>query len=752
MFLALVNSRRLESLDSGKLYGNTMKTDLEMLQDAHRVQRTTEGRLYPHLITTTQEQMECSAQSKKKFTSLHSATPPHARLAPGQGVSLPPLRAERGEDVVLLRKDDKKCFLEHIQGSGLVSSWALGDLHLPTDPALASLVFGPTGTSLVAWTAEKVEKKPAFVYDDTEGEDDNGTARPSVAEFKEDWGELNVGTSCPQIFVLDLACPHKAPVQLEVQLPDLEGGGQGVSFGSLAFSPDGSHLLAVAIPPQSRRLGLVYCSNRSFHLYAIPLSFTDAKVDADADAPQKSTSVTPVRIGESHFRVEAPMFTPRGDRLLFLTRVFERSHRSAAQVRSLPWPLPGEQGGLEGEVVLDVVEEYDLSDEESTVFAGFFADSLSPAGTKSQSPWVDDSHLVLSIHVRSTVRVAVVDVYTDTSPTFLDLPAGVAGTRGTFSLLDAREGRILAKWSSYAIPSRVFVGNWDGSSVESWTPLEEEGSVLDIETSVSLVSCTDGSGDVFEMVLITPGPSMGGAGGVEGTERLIVNPHGGPHSCYTDGYDPTTAFYVMSGYAVAKPNYRGSTGFGMAFVRSLSGSVGTKDVADVEAAREAALAVLPSVKETFLVGGSHGGFLSSHCGIRFPEAYTAVAVRNPVTNMSSSMMASDIPDWLWDVNGRGVWGEEDVSGEMVAALFEASPVAHLAQGMIPFMIQIGLDDLRVPPQQGRELFYGLKAKGGVVRLLEYSDNSHPLSKPMASVDREIHALRFFSQVASTANH
>ncbi|KAF8651083.1 hypothetical protein AX16_004945 [Volvariella volvacea WC 439] len=104
---------------------------------------------------------------------------------------------------------------------------------------------------------------------------------------------------------------------------------------------------------------------------------------------------------------------------------------------------------------------------------------------------------------------------------------------------------------------------------------------------------------------------------------LVTVPHGGPHGTTTTAFTPTTTALALEGYTISLPNYTGSLGYGENAVRALLGQCGSLDVEDcVSSVRyliEKGYATEGPGK-LFIMGGSHGGFLTAHC--KFQRLYS----------------------------------------------------------------------------------------------------------------------------------
>ena len=102
-------------------------------------------------------------------------------------------------------------------------------------------------------------------------------------------------------------------------------------------------------------------------------------------------------------------------------------------------------------------------------------------------------------------------------------------------------------------------------------------------------------------------------------------PHGGPHSNILANQDTIVSFMNTLGYGVLSLNYRGSLGFGLDSESSLPG-IGRNDVVDCNDLVQHTLTKYDKIFDSnnvFVVGGSHGGFLTAHLISQYPNMYNA---------------------------------------------------------------------------------------------------------------------------------
>jgi dipeptidyl aminopeptidase/acylaminoacyl peptidase len=233
----------------------------------------------------------------------------------------------------------------------------------------------------------------------------------------------------------------------------------------------------------------------------------------------------------------------------------------------------------------------------------------------------------------------------------------------------------------------------------------------------------DGVGDPVQMWVFYPP-------GFDGKTRkpLLHLIHGGPHTAFGDAWHErwNVHAFAAQGYVVACVNYHGSSGFGYAFLDSISHRWGALELQDIEAATDALLKKRwADRRRVFASGGSYGGFMVAWMnGHVAPGRYAAYVCHAGCFDWTA-MFADDA--YTWHAQELGAWYWDDP-----ARIAAQSPHASAAAMKTPTLVSHGALDYRVPDQQGLAYYNTLKARGVPARLLWFPDENHWILKPRNS--------------------
>jgi len=204
--------------------------------------------------------------------------------------------------------------------------------------------------------------------------------------------------------------------------------------------------------------------------------------------------------------------------------------------------------------------------------------------------------------------------------------------------------------------------------------------------------------------------------------------HGGPHAAAGDTfhYRWNTQTFAAQGYVVACVNYHGSSGFGQAFLDSITHRWGELELQDVEAGTDWLLArPWADRKRVYASGGSYGGFMVAWMnGHVAPGRYRAYVCHAGCYDWVA-MFADDA--WSWHAKELGAWYWDDL--ERVQS---QSPATYAGNMTTPTLVIHGALDYRVPDAQGLAYYNTLKARGVDARLLWFPDENHWILKPRNS--------------------
>jgi dipeptidyl aminopeptidase/acylaminoacyl peptidase len=228
-------------------------------------------------------------------------------------------------------------------------------------------------------------------------------------------------------------------------------------------------------------------------------------------------------------------------------------------------------------------------------------------------------------------------------------------------------------------------------------------------------------------------------GTVKGAAPLILFVHGGPEGHHSNGWmssyaQPAQAM-AAQGYVVMYPNYRGSTGRGVAFSKMGQHAYAGPEFNDlVDAKAHMVTAGLALPEATGITGGSYGGYASMWAASALSEHFAAAVAFVGISNQLSKFGTSDIPQEMFNVHSRA-WPWDDWMW-----MLERSPVYHAGKTRTPLLIMGGDKDPRVHPGQSLEMYRHVKLRTSTpVRLVIYPGEVHGNRHTAAQFD---YSLRF----------
>ena len=205
--------------------------------------------------------------------------------------------------------------------------------------------------------------------------------------------------------------------------------------------------------------------------------------------------------------------------------------------------------------------------------------------------------------------------------------------------------------------------------------------------------------------------------------------HGGPYMRDEWGFNSTHQWLANRGYAVLSINYRGSTGFGKAFVTAADREWGGKMHDDLIAGVDWAVARgIADPKRVGFFGGSYGGYAALTAATRTPEVFACIVDIFGIANLLT-FMAAIPPYWgpSFSVWKNRVGDPETEEGR--AFLRERSPLTHIDRAFRPILIVQGLEDVRVTRAESEQMVAALTQRNVPVTYVVFPDEGHGFSKP-----------------------
>jgi len=210
---------------------------------------------------------------------------------------------------------------------------------------------------------------------------------------------------------------------------------------------------------------------------------------------------------------------------------------------------------------------------------------------------------------------------------------------------------------------------------------------------------------------------------------MVLSVHGGPWARDSYGYDAEHQWLANRGYAVLSANFRGSTGFGKAFLNAGDLEWGRKMHDDlIDAVAWAVRERIAEPSRVAIMGGSYGGYAALVGAAFTPEVFCcAVSVVGP-SNLET-MLATAPPYWqaFYENEVRRVGDPRTEAGR--ALLRERSPLTRAGAISKPLLVLQGANDPRVVKAESDQIVAAVRARGLPVTYVLYPDEGHGFRIP-----------------------
>jgi dipeptidyl aminopeptidase/acylaminoacyl peptidase len=235
-------------------------------------------------------------------------------------------------------------------------------------------------------------------------------------------------------------------------------------------------------------------------------------------------------------------------------------------------------------------------------------------------------------------------------------------------------------------------------------------------------------------------------GYVKGTRvPLLLRIHGGPNGQDQHSFSTERQFFAANGYAVLAVNYRGSSGRGQKFSRSIFADWGHYEVDDLQAGVDHVVKMGVADPDRLGVGGwSYGGILTDYMiasDTRFKAATSGAG-----TAFTVAFYGTDQYIIQYDYEIGPPW--ESKAWETYQKI--SYPFLHADRIKTPTLFLGGERDFNVPVQGSQQMYQALRSLGVDTQLIIYPNENHGIQRPSYVRDRYERYLAWYDKYLKKA--
>ena len=295
------------------------------------------------------------------------------------------------------------------------------------------------------------------------------------------------------------------------------------------------------------------------------------------------------------------------------------------------------------------------------------------------------------------------------------------GRRVVSSLSPRSDGAFALLSATASTPDEVYV--FEKGALRQVTHENDEWLGKIALASVEDFTCTAKDGNEVHGLIFKPPAYVAGQ-----KYPTLLNIHGGPNSQDQHAFSFERQLLAANGYVVLAVNYRGSAGRGSAYQKAIFADWGNKEVVDLIAAVDYAVAAGIADPDRLGIGGwSYGGILTDYTTASDPRFKAAISGAGSALQLS--MYGSDEYIAQYDLELGPPWKN------LEPWLRVSYPFLHADRIKTPTLYLGGQSDFNVPIIGGEQMYQALRSMGVETQLVIYPGQHHGITMPSYAADR-----------------
>jgi len=312
----------------------------------------------------------------------------------------------------------------------------------------------------------------------------------------------------------------------------------------------------------------------------------------------------------------------------------------------------------------------------------------------------------------------------------------IEGRRTVSSFAVAGNGRVAVLTGTATQPNEVFA--FDNGALRALT--KENAAWLE---TVQLGTTEDFAargkdGTVVNGLMVKPASFK-----ADTRYPTLLRIHGGPNGQDQHSFSFERELFAANGYVVLAVNYRGSAGRGAEYQKAIYADWGNKEVQDLLAAVDHAIATGIADSTRLGIGGwSYGGILTDYTiatTTRFKAATSGAG-----SALQTSMYGTDQYIFQYDTEVGQPWENKELWDKLSYPFWQANKIKT------PTLFLGGERDMNVPITGSEQMYMALKSQGIDTQLIVYPNQNHGIVLPSYQKDRYQRYLDWYAKYLKPA--